>query len=56
MVDVGTNGEAYVGDEALLVGSSGDLAITLASLAEKLNTIIYEVLVGFNERILRIYY
>lgn len=56
MVDIGANGEVYVGDEAVLVGSSGDLTITLASLAEKLNTIIYEVLVGFNERIPRVYF
>jgi alanine racemase len=56
MVDIGANGEAYVGDEAVLIGRSGELEITLASMAEKLNTIVYEVLVGFNERIPRVYY
>ena len=56
MVDIGASGEAYVGDEAVLIGSPGELEITLASIAEKLNTIVYEVLVGFNERIPRVYY
>lgn len=56
MVDIGSNGEAYVGDKVVLIGCSGELEITIASIAAKLNTIIYEVLVGFNERIPRVYY
>lgn len=56
MVDIGADGEAYVGDEVILIGRSGESEITLASIAMKLNTIVYEVLVGFNERIPRVYY
>ena len=56
MVDIGSNGEAYVGDKVVLIGCSGEVEITIASIAAKLNTIIYEVLVGFNERIPRVYY
>jgi alanine racemase len=53
MVDIGTQGEAYVGDEAVLIGRQGSEEITLSEVAGQLNTIIYEVLVGFNERIVR---
>lgn len=55
MVDLGTSGEAYVGDEAVLIGEQNGVAIAIEELAGSLNTIIYEILVGFNERIPRIY-
>lgn len=54
MVDIGRNGEAYVGDEVVLIGRQGNEELKIEELANKLDTIIYEVLVGFNERIPRI--
>lgn len=55
MVDIGPNTEAYVGDEVVLIGRDGSQEIFIGDIAQKLNTIIYEVLVGFSERIPRIY-
>lgn len=54
MVDIGRNGEAYVGDEVVLIGRQGNEELKIEELARKLDTIIYEVLVGFNERIPRV--
>lgn len=54
MVDIGSNGEVYVGDEVVLIGKQGDQELKIEELASKLDTIIYEVLVGFNERIPRV--
>ncbi len=54
MVDIGSNGESYVGDEVVLIGKQGDQELKIEELASKLDTIIYEVLVGFNERIPRV--
>jgi alanine racemase len=53
MVDIG-NDEAYVGDEVLLIGSDGINTIYLEDVAKICNTIIYEILCGFNVRIPRI--
>lgn len=54
MVDIGVSGDAYVGDRVLLIGRQGSAEILISELASKLNTIIYEILVGFNERIPRV--
>lgn len=54
MIDIGSDGEAYVGDEVVLIGKQGNERILVEELAARLNTIIYEVLVGFNERIPRV--
>jgi alanine racemase len=54
MVDLGATGEAYVGDRVILIGKQGVEEILISQLALKLNSIIYEVLVGFNERIPRV--
>ena len=54
MVDLGATGEAYVGDRVILIGQEGTEEILISELALKLNSIIYEVLVGFNERIPRV--
>ena len=50
MVDMGLDDEAKVGDEVILIGKQGDQEILLDELADKLNTINYEILVGFNDR------
>ncbi len=55
MVDIG-NSESYVGDEVILIGKQNEEEITLESIAQKCNTIINEILVGFNERIPRVYF
>jgi alanine racemase len=55
MVDIGENGIGYVDDEVVLIGQQGNSEITLSSVATKCQTIIYEILCGFNDRIPRIY-
>ena len=54
MIDIGDH-EAYVGDEVVLIGSQGNEEITLMQMADLCDTIPYEVLCFFNERIPRVY-
>lgn len=54
MVDVGGN-EVYVGDEVVLIGKQGEEEIRLTEMAELCDTIPYEILCLFNERIPRVY-
>lgn len=54
MVDIGDS-DAFVGDEVVLIGSQGNEEISLHEIAEQCETIPYEVLCFFNERIPRIY-
>ena len=54
MVDVGDS-EVYVGDEVVLIGQQGKEEIKLTDIAEICDTIPYEVLCLFNERIPRFY-
>jgi alanine racemase len=54
MVDIG-DGEAYVGDEVVLIGKQGDEDIPVLEIANLCNTIHYEVLCMFNDRIPRVY-
>ena len=44
-----------IGDEAVLIGKQGDLAISVDQVAEKAGTISYEILTGIGKRIPRIY-
>lgn len=55
MVDIGSNGTAYVGDEAVLIGKQGDNEILIGEIAAICDTNCYEILCSFNERIPRIY-
>lgn len=55
MIDLGSNGEAYNGDEAVLIGEQGAERITVEELAAKAGTIAYEILTGMNARIPRRY-
>jgi alanine racemase len=55
MVDVGAD-EVYVGDEVVLIGKQGSEEITLNEIAKLCDTIPYEVLCLFNDRIPRIYH
>ena len=45
----------HIGDEAVLIGKQGDLAITVDQVAEKAGTIPYEILTGIGKRINRVY-
>lgn len=54
MVDIGDK-EAYVGDEVVLIGKQGDAEISLQEVADLCDTIPYEILCLFNERIPRLY-
>lgn len=53
MVDVGED-EVYVGDEVTLIGKQGNEEVSLWELAHLADTIPYEILCGFNERLPRI--
>ncbi|TAK54744.1 MAG: alanine racemase [Bacteroidetes bacterium] len=55
MIDVGIHSTIHVGDDVVLIGSSGDETISAWELAEKLDTIPYEVLTGITERVPRVY-
>ena len=54
MVDIGMH-EAYVGDEVVIIGKQGQKEITLEEMAELAETISYEILCGFNDRLPRMY-
>lgn len=54
MVDV-QDQEVYVGDEVVLIGKQGNEEIPLMEIAQLCDTIPYEVLCLFNDRIPRIY-
>jgi alanine racemase len=54
MVDLGHD-EAYVGEVVTLIGRDGAQAVTLNELARLCDTIPYEILCGFNDRLPRVY-
>lgn len=54
MVDVGEE-EVYVGDEVVLIGKQGEEEISLKEIATLCDTIPYEILCMWNERIPRVY-
>ncbi len=54
VVNIG-DGEAFNGDEAILIGKQGDEVITADDLAAQLGTINYEVLTGISQRVPRIF-
>jgi alanine racemase len=55
-LDVGTPAAAQVGDEAVLIGAQGDERITAEEVAQRLDTINYEVTCGLLPRVPRIYH
>ncbi len=55
MVSLGSTGQAYNGDEVILIGRQGNKEISVNDLAENMNTIAYEVLVHIGKRVRRIY-
>ncbi len=54
MVDV-SKGDAYIGDEVVLIGKQKDNEITIKEIAAQCKTISYEILCSFNERLPRVY-
>ncbi len=54
MVDIGS-GEAYNGDEVILIGEQGSERISVEQLATLANTIPYEILTALNVRMPRCY-
>lgn len=56
MVDVGHIPGACVGDEVVLVGQSGEEAVTAWELAERAGTIPYEILTRLGKRVRRVYH
>jgi alanine racemase len=54
MVDLTPTGQAYNGDEVVLIGTQGDKAITVNDLAKTLDTTPHEILVSLNQRIPRV--
>ena len=55
MVNLGPNTDVSVGDEVVLIGSSGNEEISAYEWADKLNTITYEVTSQINHRVPRIF-
>ncbi len=54
LIDVTENG-VKVGDEVVLIGSQGSETISASDIAEKINTINYEVICGIGKRVPRVY-
>ena len=55
IVDVTDVPNVQVGDEVVLIGKQNNLSITAEELAEKLQTISYEITCGVNRRVTKIY-
>jgi alanine racemase len=54
MVDISPSGEAYNGDEVVLIGRQGDQEIKVEELAALLDTTPHEVLVILSQRVPRV--
>ena len=55
MVDVSAIAECEVGDEAVLIGTQGESAITAEDVAQWAQTISYEVLLAITPRVPRVF-
>jgi len=55
MVSLGLDGEAYPGDEVILMGKQGDLEITAEELSKQMGTVEYELFIKITKRVPRIY-
>jgi alanine racemase len=56
MVDVTDIPGVAEGDEAVIIGSQGDLEISVEELADMCGTISYEILCGISQRVPRLYF
>jgi alanine racemase len=55
MIDVSQIGDAAVGDEAVLMGRQGDEEISTTELAERADTITWEIITRIGSRVRRVY-
>ena len=55
MIDVSDIGEAQVGDEVVLMGRQGDEEISATELAERAETITWEIVTRIGTRVRRVY-
>ena len=55
MVDCGPDGDVAAGDDVVLIGSQGDESIGAAEVADRLDTIAYEVVCDIGRRVRRHY-
>lgn len=55
MVDVSENESVKIGDEVVIFGSQKQSSISVCQLAEKCDTIAYEIYTGISERVKRVY-
>ncbi len=55
MVDITGSADIKMGDEVVLIGKQGEQEITINEVAQRLNTISYEVMCGIGKRVPRIY-
>jgi alanine racemase len=55
MADIGPAGEAYNGDEVILIGTQGNETITVLDIAELAQTAPHEILTALNQRVPRVY-
>jgi alanine racemase len=55
MIDVSEVKDVDLGDEAVLMGRQGDEEISCAELAEKADTITWEIITRVGSRVRRVY-
>lgn len=55
MIDVSNIPDVAEGDEVILMGSNGNLSILADEIAEKTNTINYEIVCAFGQRLPKVY-
>jgi alanine racemase len=55
MVDIGPDGTAFNGDDALIFGEDGNDSVSLEVLCDRIGTIPYEMLCNVSSRVPRIY-
>jgi alanine racemase len=55
MIDVSEVGDVDVGEEVVLMGRQGDAEISCAELAERANTITWEIITRIGSRVRRVY-
>ena len=55
MIDVSHIAEAAVGDEVVLMGRQGDEEISVTELAERADTITWEIITRIGSRVRRVY-
>jgi len=55
MVNVRDSADVHIGDEAVVIGQSGQERISVAQVAENIGTIEYQVMCGIGPRVPRVY-